>query len=160
MVRSTSPPCCNACRRPRPRLADGGATAGQPGGVDLLGLGDRDVLREPLRTRRRELESLLATAPSALVLSPATRDRAEACQWLDTFAAAQIGIEGMVAKGLGQTYKPGEHGWLKFRYRSTVEVIVGAVTGTLVLDATPGRAVAFHAKATGASVPLPRSLRR
>jgi ATP-dependent DNA ligase len=98
---------------------------------DLLSLGERDLRREPLRTRRAELESLLADAPPAVVLSPATRDRDEACQWLDTFAAAQVGIEGIVAKGLDQVYKGGERGWLKYRYRTTVEVIVGAVTGTL-----------------------------
>jgi ATP-dependent DNA ligase len=73
----------------------------------------------------------LSDAPPPLLLSPATRRRDEACEWLDTFAAALVGIEGMVAKGLDQAYKGGEPGWLKYRYRHTVEVIVGAVTGTL-----------------------------
>src|SRR4051794_4218075 len=35
------------------------------------------------------------------------------------------------AKGLAQPYRGGARDWLKYRYRDTVDVIVGAVTGTL-----------------------------
>src|SRR5215212_4509427 len=105
---------------------------------DLLGISNRDLRRQPLHRRRAELETLLSDTPPPLLLSPATRRRDEACDWLDTFAAALVGIEGIVAKGLDQAYKGGEQGWLKYRYRHTVEVIVGAVTGTL---ARPDRLV-------------------
>jgi ATP-dependent DNA ligase len=98
---------------------------------DLLAIGHRDLRRQPLQLRRSELETLLSDSPPPLLLSPATRDRDQACDWLDTFAAALVGIEGIVAKGLDQAYNGGERGWLKYRYRHTVEVIVGAVTGTL-----------------------------
>ena len=47
------------------------------------------------------------------------------------YAAAHVGIEGIVAKGLGQRYRGGARDWLKYRYRDTVDVIVGAVTGSL-----------------------------
>jgi ATP-dependent DNA ligase len=98
---------------------------------DLLSIGNRDLRRQPLEERRAELETRLRDAPAPLLLSPATLRRDDACDWLDTFAAALVGIEGIVAKGLDQAYKGGEPGWLKYRYRHTVEVIVGAVTGTL-----------------------------
>jgi ATP-dependent DNA ligase len=40
-------------------------------------------------------------------------------------------VEGVVAKGLAQPYRSGARDWPKCRYRDTVEVVVGAVTGTL-----------------------------
>jgi ATP-dependent DNA ligase len=42
-----------------------------------------------------------------------------------------VGIEGIVAKGLAQPYRGGARDWLKYRYRDSVDVIVGAVTGGL-----------------------------
>ena len=50
---------------------------------------------------------------------------------LTKYAAAHVGIEGIVAKGLAQRYRGGARDWLKYRYRDTVDVIVGAVTGSL-----------------------------
>jgi ATP-dependent DNA ligase len=74
---------------------------------DLLAIGNRDLRREPLQRRRAELETLSSDSPPPLLLSPATRCRDEACEWLDTFAAALVGIEGIVAKGT----RPGVQGW-------------------------------------------------
>src|SRR5215475_5531746 len=42
---------------------------------DLLCLGDRDLREEPFQARRRELESLISSAPPPIHLTPATRDR-------------------------------------------------------------------------------------
>src|SRR5689334_3413959 len=67
---------------------------------DLLDLDGRDVRREPLRNRRRRLERVLTDAHPSLLLSPATEDRHVAQEWLDEYAAAQVGSEGIVAKGL------------------------------------------------------------
>jgi ATP-dependent DNA ligase len=98
---------------------------------DLLAADGVDLRREPLRVRRRRLETLLADAGPPLMLSAATTDREQAQEWLTMYAAAHVGIEGIVAKGLGQRYRGGARDWLKYRYRDTVDVIVGAVTGTL-----------------------------
>ena len=65
------------------------------------------------------------------MLSAATTDREQAQEWLTKYAAAHVGIEGIVAKGLGQRYRGGARDWLKYRYRDTVDVIIGAVTGSL-----------------------------
>jgi ATP-dependent DNA ligase len=98
---------------------------------DLLALGGDDLRREPLRVRRRRLENLLADAGPPLMLSPATTDRGQAQAWLTKYAAAHVGIEGIVAKGLAQRYRGGARDWLKYRYRDSVDVIIGAVTGSL-----------------------------
>ena len=98
---------------------------------DVLTIDGTDLRKEPLRVRRRRLERLLADASPTLVLSPATEDRAVAENWLSTYAAAHVGIEGIVAKGLDQRYRGGARDWLKYRYRDTVDAIVGAVTGTI-----------------------------
>ena len=98
---------------------------------DLLAADGDDLRREPLRVRRRRLEDLLADAEPPLMLSAATTDREQAQEWLTKYAAAHVGIEGIVAKGLAQRYRGGARDWLKYRYRDTVDVIVGAVTGSL-----------------------------
>jgi hypothetical protein len=66
-----------------------------------------------------------------LQICPATRDRDAALNWVRDYADAQVGIEGLVIKGLADRYHPGRRRWLKYRIRSSIEVIVGAVTGTL-----------------------------
>jgi len=93
---------------------------------------DGDILTgSPLRERRRRLEGLLPGLSPPLQVCPATRDPAVAAQWLRQYADADVGIEGLVIKGLGERYHPGRRVWLKLRTRSTKEAVVGAVTGTL-----------------------------
>ena len=98
---------------------------------DVLAAGGDDLRGEPLRVRRRRLEDLLADTQPPLMLSPATTDREQAEEWLTEYATAHVGIEGIVAKGLAQRYRGGSRDWLKYRYRDTVDVIIGAVTGSL-----------------------------
>jgi ATP-dependent DNA ligase len=50
-------------------------------------------------------------------------------EWLEAFKAS--GVEGLVVKGASSRYLPGRREWLKVKHRDTVEVIVGAVTGSL-----------------------------
>ena len=49
--------------------------------------------------------------------------------WMEDMAAA--GIEGIVTKGGAQAYRPGERDWVKTKRWETVDVTVGAVTGSL-----------------------------
>jgi ATP-dependent DNA ligase len=95
---------------------------------DLLAVGGVDLRTQRWSARRRRLESLAAwEAP--LQLSLVTDDPAEAAEWFD--ALASIGVEGLVAKGKASRYEPGGRGWLKVKYRDTVEVIAGAVLGPI-----------------------------
>ena len=46
------------------------------------------------------------------------------------YGRVDVGVEGLVVKGLATKYEPGVRGWVKHKIRDTVEVIVGAVVGT------------------------------
>ncbi|HEX2805660.1 MAG TPA: ATP-dependent DNA ligase [Kineosporiaceae bacterium] len=105
---------------------------------DLLAHDGQLLTDQPLRERRRRLDGLLPVLSPPLQICPATRDPAVAAQWLSQYADADVGIEGLVIKGLAERYQPGRRAWLKLRTRSTVEAIVGAITGTL---ARPDRLV-------------------
>src|SRR5215510_326562 len=57
---------------------------------DLLCVGDRDLRGEPFQSRRRELESLIASAPPPIHLTPATQDRSVASDWFRRFEGAGL----------------------------------------------------------------------
>ncbi len=96
---------------------------------DVLATGDTDMRTKPLRDRRAVLEQLAGSWRPPLQLTPQTADPAEAQRWLEEYAAADVGMEGLVAKGAGQRYLPGQRGWVKIRIRNTREATVGAVVG-------------------------------
>ena len=62
--------------------------------------GDQSV--EPLRVRRSLLEHLAVSWRPPLQLMPLTADLAEAQRWLEEYVAADVGVEGLVAKGANQ----------------------------------------------------------
>lgn len=105
---------------------------------DVLALRGVDLTGQPLRVRRRHLQSLITDLRPPLQITPATRDRASAETWMREYTAAGVGVEGLVIKGLATRYRGGQRGWLKLRSRDTAEAIVGAVSGTL---AKPDRLV-------------------
>ncbi|MFZ4150541.1 ATP-dependent DNA ligase [Streptomyces pseudogriseolus] len=104
---------------------------------DVLDTADGPLLDQPYQARRTLLEGLFADgilgAPFALC--PATTDRTTASDWLDP-AWGAVGIEGVVVKGLAQTYQPGRRGWIKVRARASAEAVVGAVTGRVTAPST------------------------
>lgn len=97
---------------------------------DLLAVAGQDLRSQRFYLRRRKLESLMAASTAPLQLTPQTTDVEEARGWMEQYAATPVGLEGLVAKGLGEPYRGGRRGWLKVRVRDTVEVILGAVTGS------------------------------
>ncbi|GAC1524082.1 hypothetical protein ASD30_22450 [Nocardioides sp. Root140] len=111
-------------RRPPAQLAPAAFLA-----FDVLAAGDADVRGRPLRVRRSLLEQLAAAWRPPLQLTPQTGDPAQARQWLEEYAAADVGVEGLVAKGDGQRYLPGQRAWVKYRIHNTREATVGAVIG-------------------------------
>lgn len=111
-------------RRPPAQLAPASFLA-----FDVLAAGEVDVRGEPLRVRRVLLEQLASTWRPPLQLTPQTADPAQARKWLEEYVAADIGVEGLVVKGAGQRYLPGQRGWVKLRIRNTQEATVGAVVG-------------------------------
>lgn len=98
---------------------------------DLLAAADNDIRAAALTVRRELLEAVLEDAPPAVQLCPQTDDLAEAEAWMDGYRSADVGIEGLVVKGKATAYRNGAREWLKYRERDTVEVVVGAVSGSL-----------------------------
>ncbi|WP_208430700.1 MULTISPECIES: ATP-dependent DNA ligase [Aeromicrobium] len=96
---------------------------------DVLAVAGIDIRSRPLEVRRELLETVIDEPEGAIQLSPQTTDVAEAREWLDDYSAADVGIEGLVVKGLGTAYRNGARDWLKYRVRDTAEAIVGAVAG-------------------------------
>jgi ATP-dependent DNA ligase len=86
----------------------------------LLWDGD-PVHRCPLEERRAALEAL-----QGLRISPASRDRARAEEWLDRLEPA--GLDGVVGKRLGLPYLPGSReGALKVKRHKTADCVVVGV---------------------------------
>ncbi|MET0928458.1 MAG: ATP-dependent DNA ligase [Aeromicrobium sp.] len=98
---------------------------------DLLAAAGTDIRSAALTVRRQLLEAVLEDAPPVVQLCPQTDDVEEAREWMDGYRTADVGIEGLVVKGRSTTYRNGAREWLKYRERDTVEVVVGAVSGSL-----------------------------
>jgi ATP-dependent DNA ligase len=89
---------------------------------DLLCQGDRDLRGEPFQTRRRELESLIASAPPPIHLTPTTADRSVASDWFRRFEGA--GLDGVIAKSTLGTYEPNKRVMLKVKHERDCDCVV------------------------------------
>lgn len=124
---------------------------------DLLAAGGKSVMALPLAERRLRLERLLGKARPPLHLTPLTRDRAEAEQWLERFEGA--GLDGVVAKLDSAVYQPGKRAMLKIkRVRSADCVVAGFrwykdrqdAVGSLLLGLYDEAGVLHHVGVTSA----------
>ena len=89
---------------------------------DVLVWKDEEIWHEPLEKRR----SLLERRAKGFTASPATRDRVEALRWLERFDS--IGLDGVVAKLLGQPYLPGSReGVVKVKPEKTADCVVAGL---------------------------------
>lgn len=87
---------------------------------DVLLWEGEEVWRLPLHQRRGRVESL---ADRGFRVSPATRELGEARGWLDRFEA--LGLDGVVAKRLGEPYLPGSReGMVKVKEVKTADCVV------------------------------------
>jgi ATP-dependent DNA ligase len=89
---------------------------------DLLGLEGRSLMRMPQSERRDALEKLLAKAKPPLHLTPVTRDRAMASEWLNRFEGA--GLDGVIAKLEDLPYAPGKRAMIKVKHVRTADCVV------------------------------------
>jgi ATP-dependent DNA ligase len=90
---------------------------------DCLGIADTDLYSEPLVTRRAALEAFHAEHGRAdLLLSPCSRDVADARAWL---AASGGALDGVVAKRLDEPYRGGERAMLKIKQHRSADCVVG-----------------------------------
>jgi ATP-dependent DNA ligase len=105
---------------------------------DVLALGDEDLTGRPFAERRAILTELGPAHPHVRV-TRATSDPDLARSWFETFEGA--GLDGVVAKPLGDPYRPGERAMVKIKHERTADVVVagyrlhksGPVVGSLML---------------------------
>jgi ATP-dependent DNA ligase len=108
-------------------------------GFDLLAFDDEDLRERPYASRRKLLESALASARPPIHLTPATNDPAVARDWFSRFEGA--GLDGVVAKASDLPYREGERLMLKIKHERTADCVVagfrqhkdGAGVGSLLL---------------------------
>jgi ATP-dependent DNA ligase len=89
---------------------------------DVLAVGSKSLMARPQAERREKLEALLASAEPPLYLTPMTRDRSLALDWLDRFEGA--GLDGVVAKPADALYQPGKRVMLKVKHVRTADCVV------------------------------------
>jgi ATP-dependent DNA ligase len=90
---------------------------------DLLRAGGKDLSKLPLAERRKRLVALLGGEDqAALLLSPATTDRAAALEWL---ARTGGDLDGVIGKRLDDAYRPGERAMVKVKQHRSADCVVG-----------------------------------
>jgi ATP-dependent DNA ligase len=89
---------------------------------DLLAHGRRDLMPAPQVERRAALEALLRDVAPPIYLTPMTRDRARAIDWLMRFEGA--GLDGIVAKPASATYQPDKRAMIKVKHVRTADCVV------------------------------------
>jgi ATP-dependent DNA ligase len=89
---------------------------------DVLAAGGRDVRGRPFDERRERLEQLLANAGAPTHLTPTTRDRDVAVEWLARFEGA--GLDGVMAKPASLRYEPGKRAMFKIKHSRTADCVV------------------------------------
>jgi ATP-dependent DNA ligase len=103
---------------------------------DLLAAENRDMRALPIAARRERLERLAAEFTPPLYLTPMSRDRALAEDWLQRFEGA--GLDGVMAKPADGIYEPGKRVMFKVKHARTADCVVAgfrwhkAGPGTLV----------------------------
>ena len=93
---------------------------------DLLALGDRNLLDEPLSTRHSllvdELKRPGQHGSSTVHLCPSTTDAAVAQRWFIEFEGA--GLDGVIAKRLSDPYTPDKRTLVKVKHRRTADCVI------------------------------------
>jgi ATP-dependent DNA ligase len=89
---------------------------------DLLAADGRDLMDTSQAQRRAALEELLGSVERPVYVTPMTRDRAIALDWLTRFEGA--GLDGVIAKPESSTYLPGKRAMIKVKHARTAECVV------------------------------------
>ena len=89
---------------------------------DVLAVDGTSIMDRPQSQRREQLETLLAKAKPPLYLTPVTRDRKTASEWLQRFEGA--GLDGVIAKPEAAAYQPGKRMMFKIKHARTADCVV------------------------------------
>ena len=125
---------------------------------DLLAADGTDVRATAFGKRRDRLEQLLKRVGAPVHLTPMTRDRDVAVEWLERFEGA--GLDGVMAKPAGGTYEPGKRVMFKIKHSRTADCVVagfrwhktgpGTLIGSLLLGLYDDRGKLQHVGVTSA----------
>ena len=123
---------------------------------DLLALAGRDLRAAPQAERRALLEQALVAAQPPLFLTPVTRDRTIAVEWLERFEGA--GLDGVIAKTERGSYESGKRAMLKIKHARTADCVVagfrwhkagkGSLVGSLLLGLHDAEGALHHVGVT------------
>lgn len=116
--------------RLRPRKEAGGANIADLSNryptrfvaFDILAVPGTDLRDTPLAERRRVLTALSSSLPSGITITPASTHHQTAQEWFGRFEGA--GLDGLVAKPLTGTYRPGKRDLWKVKHQRTADVVV------------------------------------
>ena len=135
---------------------------------DLLASGQRNLMTAPQAQRRTALEDALAAAAPPVYLTPMTRDRSLAVDWLTRFEGA--GLDGVIAKPAAASYEPDKRVMVKIKHARTAECVVAGfrwyktgkdVIGSLLLGLYNESGVLQHVGVTSSfTMPMRRQLAR
>jgi ATP-dependent DNA ligase len=90
---------------------------------DLIELGGKSLLDQPLSRRRQALERFFSkNRVAGLHLSPVTTDRETALAWLKHSGGA---LDGVIAKRLELEYRSGERAMVKVKQQRTADCVIG-----------------------------------
>ncbi len=107
---------------------------------DLLAANGQSLINLAQHERREKLEALLSNVRPPVYLTPMTRDRTVAEEWLNRFEGA--GLDGVMAKPESAPYEPGKRAMFKIKHARTADCVVagfrwhksgGKVVGSLLL---------------------------
>jgi ATP-dependent DNA ligase len=125
---------------------------------DALAMDGIDLREAEQRERRMRLERLLAGAQPPVHLTPMTRDRQVAAEWLSRFEGA--GLDGVIAKPMSGTYQPGKRAMIKIKHSRTADCAVAGfrwhkngkneLVGSLLLGLYDDRGRLHHVGVTSA----------
>lgn len=131
---------------------------------DVLAAAGRNLMATPQAARRAALEELLAGVKAPLYLTPVTRDRGMALDWLTRFEGA--GLDGVIAKPGSGAYLPGKRAMIKVKHARTADCVVAGFrwhksgrhrVGSLLLGLYDDRGVLQHVGVTSSFTMAMRS---
>ena len=122
---------------------------------DLLAVDGKSVMAAPQSERRTNLEALLSKVKGPVHVTPMTRDRRIATEWLTRFEGA--GLDGVIAKPAESPYLPGKRAMIKVKHARTADCVVAGfrwhksgkdTVGSLLLGLHDDQGVLHHVGVT------------
>ena len=88
---------------------------------DLLAGDGRNLMSLPQAERRKALEEILERVKPPVFLTPVTKQREVALDWLTRFEGA--GLDGVIAKPAASPYLPGKRAMIKVKHARTADCV-------------------------------------